>query len=127
MVPEPGPAPIDAGPRARNNTAAYVLLGVGGAGLALGGIFGLMAISKKGDLECPDQQCPPGDETDKLDSARTFATVSTIGFGVGLAGSAVGTILLLSGSSDKTGAARRTRTATRAWVGLGSAGIAGSF
>jgi hypothetical protein len=157
-APSPGaegpgsPTPVDAVPANSSPTAsptqdagvssgtskvpAYVLLGVGAAGLALGSVTGLLAMSKEGDLEdlCPqDGRCPRGEPTETLESARTLATVSTIGFGVGLASAAVGAVLLFTGSNS--GSARSTpapslavdRFTARPWVSLGSAGVSGSF
>src|SRR6187399_3351224 len=79
---EPPPAPP---PQASQGTRtfAYVLIGTGVVGVAVGGITGAMALSKKGDLDCPQNHCT-GDQADKLDSANTLATVSTIGFAVGI-------------------------------------------
>jgi hypothetical protein len=94
-------APRASGANARDDTLAYVLLGVGGAGLLTGTITGLIAISKKNELECERDRCPP-DQHDKLDSARSMALISTIGFGVGIAGGAAGAVLLLMGGKDET-------------------------
>ena len=97
-----------------------MLLGVGGAGLLTGTITGIVAISKKNGLECPDHQCPPS-QYDKLDSARTFSTISTIGFGVGIAGAAAGTVLLLVGKSEpeaQVGSVRARPLIGDRWLGV---------
>jgi hypothetical protein len=109
----------------RDKTLAYVLLGVGGAGLVTGGITGIMALSKKGDLECPEDRCPPS-QHDTLDNANTLALVSTIGFGVGVAGAVAGTVLLLTGgSSDSSAQVGPIRA--RPFVTANGAGVFGSF
>jgi hypothetical protein len=118
-------APRDSGATARDNTLAYVLLGVGGAGLLTGTITGLLAISKKNDLECRNDRCPP-DQHDTLDSARTMALVSTIGFGVGIAGGAAGTVLLLMGGKEATTAHVGSVTA-QPFVAANAVGVVGSF
>jgi hypothetical protein len=117
------PPPV---PESKPKTAAYVLLGVGAAGLVTGSVTGLMALSKKNDLDCPDHECPPGTQQDNLDSAKSLALVSTIGFGVGVAGAVIGTILLVSG-----GTSERPQTAalhrTRPYVRGNTIGLEGSF
>jgi hypothetical protein len=113
-------------PESKPKTAAYVLLGVGAAGLVTGGVTGFMALGKKNDLDCPDKECPPGTQQDNLDSAKTLALVSTIGFGVGIAGAVVGTILLVSGGkseSPQTATLPRTRPYARG----NTIGLEGSF
>ncbi len=128
--PAPPPAPVTPPSAASgsNNTLSYVLLGVGGAGLLVGSITGMMAIQKEGELDCPRKQCS-GTDIDKLDSARTMALVSTIGFGVGLAAGAVGTVLLFTNESDE-GAPSAGNSATfeaRGYLGPGSIGVLGKF
>jgi hypothetical protein len=76
---------------------AYVGFGVGAVGLAVGGITGLLSISKKSDLEasCPGGACPRSVQSD-LDGARTLATVSNIGFGVAALGTVIGVVAILT-------------------------------
>ncbi len=85
---------------------AYVALGVGGVGVAVGAVFGLLALGKKGDLDdsCKDKVCASGAQ-DTIDSGKTLGTVSTIGFGVGIVGIGVGTVLLLTSGSKSSNAA----------------------
>ena len=112
-----------------NKTLAYVLLGVGGVGVITGSVTGLLALGKKGDLDCPEKQCS-GDSADDLDSANTMATISTIGFAVGLPAAAVGTILLLTGSSSSEKSGSKTKQkhfAATPYVGVGNAGVSGTF
>ncbi len=111
-------------------TLAYVLLGVGAAGVVTGGITGGMALSKKGGLDCPEKQCS-GTQADDLDSANGLALVSTIGFAVGIPAVTVGAVLLLTGSgssSHHVGAPReRRRLSAAPYVGPASAGVTGTF
>jgi hypothetical protein len=109
-------------------TLSYVMLGVGGVGLAVGGVTGFMALSKKNDLDCPDNRCT-GPEEDELDSANSLALVSTIGFGVGLAATTVGVILLVTsgGSKETPSAARADEIRIRPYIGANSAGVTGTF
>jgi hypothetical protein len=104
--------------------------------LAVGAGFGIAAMSGKSDLDkqCNANVCPP-DAQEKLDTARRNGTIATIGFGVGAAGLALGTVLYFTagGSSERqsAGAAQPHRTASRpklaASVGLGGVRLAGEF
>ena len=99
---------------------------VAGAGLVLGSITGVMSLSKTSSIKnnCKGNTCPASQQSD-IDSANSLATVSTIGFVVGGAGAAVGVIglILWSGEGKKEGHA----ASVTPWVGLGSAGVRGSF
>jgi hypothetical protein len=96
--------PSDAVTERSSNAPAYLAYGLGAAGLGVGIGFGLAAMSAKNDLDgsCKDNLCPP-DEQDRLDSAKLKGTISTIGFAVGGAGVALGTILILASSSSDSG------------------------
>jgi hypothetical protein len=132
-----GPAsqpPTDTAPK-KSNTLAYVALGVGGVGLVVGGVTGFLALGKKGDLkDCVGSSCPPS-QKDTLDSAKSMATISTVGFTVGFVGVGVGVVLLLTGGSSNNASAQRPQLAKRASDGLkmqpyfggNSAGVTGSF
>jgi hypothetical protein len=114
----PPPSPISPLPAAQshsstNATIGYVVGGLGVAGIGVGSVFGLTALSKKRarDEVCSNGTCtdPKGPELD--DQARRAATISTIGMGVGLAGVGVGAWLLLSKSMSPPATA-----AQRVWV-----------
>lgn len=115
----------------KNNTLAYVALGVGGAGLVVGGITGFLALGKKSDLDnCEGQRCPSS-EADKLDSAKSLATVSTVGFAVGFVGVGAGIVLLLSGGSNNNARLAAPKLArgveVQPFFGGTSAGVNGTF
>ncbi|WP_441292422.1 hypothetical protein ACSRUE_20370 [Sorangium sp. KYC3313] len=124
IVPAPAPAPPDAPEApAGHRTALYLAGGLGAAGLALGGITGALVLGKKATI---DDHCGRGiqaadpkacDTTgrDAGDSANTLATVSTIGFAVGLAGA--GTALVLYLTEPKTAA--RAASASPRWISAG--------
>jgi hypothetical protein len=117
--------------------AAFVLGGVGVAGLATGIVTGLMAASEhaSAEKECTNRVCTEGTAgAEALESFRTLRTVSTIGYvvgGVGLAGGAV--LFLLAPSTPPATAASRRRAGVarspelRVWVGVQSAGLQGAF
>ena len=83
---------------------AYLAFGVGAAGIAVGSVFGALALSQAGDVDdaCPGGRCTRpedvGAQSDAQDAARTKGWVSTIGFGVGVVGVAAGVILLVTHS-----------------------------
>ncbi|HKP59883.1 MAG TPA: carboxypeptidase-like regulatory domain-containing protein [Polyangiales bacterium] len=86
---------------------AYLTWGGAAAALVVGGAFGWVAMNQKSDLEsvCPDNQCPP-EQTDKLDAARTNATVSTMAFGVGAGLAVLGTVLFFLADDGESQTAR---------------------
>jgi hypothetical protein len=120
-VTPPEPAPK------KNNTPAYVAFGIGGAGILIGSIAGVVALSKAGD--CPSKVCPTQSD---LDSAKSTATISTIGFGVGIVGVAVGTVLFLTGNKSEAPPAQASlryepKLRLKPWFGANTAGLMGTF
>jgi hypothetical protein len=108
---------------------------VGGAGLVLGGVTGVMALSKHSKLstDCPSGTCGR-DHKDELDSYHTVGKLATIGFVVGGVGAATGVVLLLvKPRSSGDAAAQATRheqkraVSLTPFVGIGSAGVEGTF
>jgi hypothetical protein len=81
-------------------TVGYVVGGVGLAGLAVGGMFGLFAISAKHRQidYCPSATNCPHYETASAEHqyAQTYGLVSTISFVVGGAATATGLVLVLT-------------------------------
>jgi hypothetical protein len=117
-------------PPPRNNTAAYVSFGAGGVGLVVGAIFGGMAIGTKGSLDsaCVNKVCPSSKQSD-ISTLSTQTTVSSVGFGVGVAGAAVGLILLITnggGSSEGHVTAERGLHVTPV-IGGNGLGLGGTF
>jgi hypothetical protein len=127
-APEPSVPPSPPSPpagSARPPVAWIALgLGVGVVGLAVGAGAGVAAGSKHEALvrDCaPDGVCPPA-ERGALDDFHTLTTWSTVGYVVGAAGFiGAGIVWLVRPRPSHTGAT------AHAWVGLGSAGVAGSF
>lgn len=119
----------------------YGGLGLGVVGLGVGAVTGAMTLSRASDIEpqCENGICAPSAKGD-LDSASTFATVSTIAFvagGVGVVASAVGWFLPRRPAArssphaavtwEWTGAARRSSDGGTITVGPAGAGIGGTF
>jgi hypothetical protein len=136
-TPAPTPAsapPADSAPK-KDNTLAYVALGIGGAGLIVGTVTGFVAMGKKSDLECQNKSCPSSQE-DTLNSAKTMATVSTVSFVVGLVGVGTGVVLLLTGNKSGKASVATPHVAKRElqrgvrlepWLGSDAAGLQGTF
>lgn len=127
-----GGAPVDSGSGQR--IAAFIVGGVGVAGLAVGGIMGGLALAKRGKLAdqgCFDQETcnPGGTAADDLEQGKLFGWVSTVGFGVGVAGLGVATVLLLTAPSapETTGRAAPPRRGRWMTAGVLEAGPAGAL
>jgi hypothetical protein len=111
---------------APNRIPAFVAFGVGGVGIAVGSVFGIMALGTKSSLDnaCPNKKmCPPSSQSD-IDALNTRAAVSSIGFGVGVVGLAVGAVLLVTAHGSE---ARAAALHVKPWLGLGAAGVGGTF
>lgn len=130
--PPPPAQPTDTGAQqGSDKTLAYVFWGVGGAGLLTGTITGVMAMGKKGDLDdkCDSHnQCPASAES-TLDSAKTLGLISTIGFGVGIAGAAAGTVLYFMApeSAAALPSFHAYGTTARPYISPTGAGVVGEF
>jgi hypothetical protein len=125
-TPQPGPSqggepePTGAEEKRRVPLVSWIGFGVGGVGLLAGTITGVISISKTNSIEgCVGDECPRGAQDD-IDSANTFATISNIGFGVAIAGAAVGLI----GLFVLEPAPKRTSSSHVKFVGNG---ITGTF
>ena len=119
-------APRSHGP----NALTFAGLAVAGAGLGVGVVTGLMALSKQSALqgECANKQCGPSSYAD-LDSAHTFATVSDVAFAVAGVGAAVAIVSLVIGHAAVESAppASESRLRVLPWVGAGSGGVAAQW
>jgi hypothetical protein len=103
-TPTPPSAPPPGSPPAAGASSipAYVALGIGGAGVAAGAITGVMALAGTSTVrsECPAHQCVSQQGIDDANRAHVLATTSTVAFGVGIVGVAIGSYLLLSRRSE---------------------------
>jgi hypothetical protein len=83
-------------------TLAYVAGGIGLAGIVVGAVTGALVLDRKAtvDEECVAHVCSKAG-IEAADSGQTLAAVSTIAFGVGLAGIATGVTLVLTAPDDR--------------------------
>jgi hypothetical protein len=137
------PPPIEPDHRSKIPVLAYAGFGVGIAGVVVGSITGIVSMSKTSSLkdQCPNGKCPPSvyDSSSfqsDLSSAKTMGTVSTISFIVGGVGIGVGVVALFlpsSASASATTAANKSAKMERQsprvspFIGVGSAGLVGTF
>jgi hypothetical protein len=103
-APAPEPTPDESG--GTLTALGWVSLSVGAAGLVVGAVAGGLALAKKSELDeaCPTATTCPPDRAGDIDTLETRAHVSTAGLAVGVAGVAVGVLLLLLGTegSDRS-------------------------
>jgi hypothetical protein len=109
--------------------AGWIALGAGGAGIALGGVTGVLAIGAQGDLDeggCEDGVCPRrlSGDLDRYDALRVLSTVGFIAGGVGLA---AGAVVLLTAPRGAPPAERAAGARVAPWIGAGAAGVRGVF
>jgi hypothetical protein len=113
----------------------YVGFGVGAAGLVTGTVTGILHLTKTSQVKdryCNGGDvCQPGFESDR-DTAKTYATIANIAFGVGIVGVAVGVVALVTSkphteASPTPSAKLPPRPRITPQIGLGSVGVTGTF
>jgi hypothetical protein len=130
----PTAQPNEAAPAAQTKakssrkTLAIVALGVGGAGLVLGGVTGAIALGKHGDLDsqCPDGKCPDEVKGD-VDGYKAMGMLSTVGFIVGAVGVGAGAVLWFTAPKEQPAAARGGDFTWHPYLTAGGGGVTGSF
>jgi hypothetical protein len=124
--PDPPETPSGPGNPVRTGLVAGGF-GVAVLGTIIGSITGGISLSKTSTLkeQCNGDKCSPL-LADELSAANTMATVSTISFVFAGAGLITGIVALVAmkGSPTTTATAHPHITP---WIGLGSAGLSGSF
>lgn len=105
VVPEPEPEPQKQRPP-KLRIAGYALLGVGGAGLAAGGVLAGLALQRANRLE---QQHTFEERSDTADQGRTMALTADILFGVGGALAAAGLVMVIVSLPRKAKSAKSAR------------------
>lgn len=102
-------------------TGVWLGVALAGAGAATGGVAAFVASQKRKDLNCPNDLCP-NSERDEGESYNSLLTVSTIGFIAGGVGLAVAGTFWLTRPKPREAQAR-----VEPWLGIGAAGVRGSF
>lgn len=94
------PPPADDGGDGTSRIPAYITLGLAGAGLVVGTIFGISALSSNSDYEENPTQ-------DSFDSTERNALIADMAFGASIAFGVTGVVLLLTADdADDTQAAK---------------------
>jgi hypothetical protein len=135
--PAPAPPPPAAAAPANDGSGqrmiGYVVGGVGVVGLALGGVFGAMTLSKNEEAldvcpDYPDDACTADDvdrHAELVSDAKSNRTLSYVGFGVGGAALLGGLVLILTapkGPETQGTGLRVTPLVARGELGVGMAG-----
>lgn len=108
-------------------TAAWVVGGIGAAGVIAGSAFGVQSILKhnESDRYCnEDGRCRDPRGVSAMDKARSAGDISTVAFIVGGIALGVGTVLLLTAPSEET---QHSAGATSIRIGPGAVQIRGAF
>jgi len=137
--------PPDAEPTQKSGGSKVLMFGgfgLAGAGVIVGSITGVLSMSKTNSIKsspyCSGNSCGPQENSD-ISSAKSMATLSTVSFIVAGAGAVLGVVGLLTGNvssspsatpekppSDDSAATPAT-SRIEPWLGLGAAGLRGSF
>ncbi len=136
LEPLPQDAPAPTPPRSKpipeeddqvEKLAPYVAFGVGGLGIVIGSVTGILALKKHSELSdaCSGGVCPQ-DQQSTLDSYHRLGWVSGVGFVVGVAGAATGTVLLIKQKRERP-AESASVSRLELYAGPGQAGLRGTF
>jgi hypothetical protein len=107
---------------------AAIAWGVGGAGIALGTVFGIFAFdeAEKAKEGCVDNVCPRSN-VEAIDASRDNGTASTICFAVGGAGLATGVVLAIVFGGGDAPDEGKAAASVRPVVGPAGGGLVGRF
>ena len=129
LTPEtPAPPPVRESP---SYTPAIVSGAVGVAGIAVGTVFGVLAVSDKSSLssECSAAKICPATAQGDIDAFSRNGAVSTVAFGVGIAGLVLGGYFYFHerARDESTGTPRQSGARIAPWIGPGAGGVGGTF
>ena len=132
--PDPAPAPVPREPERQSPTLGWVLVGVGGAAIATGAVFGVMALGARSDADagCKDsggKRFCSADARDAIDRDESFSLVADVAFVAGAVAAGIGVYLVLDApdSVERESAASKTRLQAMARPDGGELSLVGSF
>lgn len=110
-APPAEPPPAD--DMSTQKTLGYVAAGIGGVGLLVGTVTGVLVLDRKTTVDryCDGNVCENEEGKRAAESGQALAAVSTIAFGIGIAGLATGITLVLTAPEEKP---------RGAWLGISS-------
>jgi hypothetical protein len=126
QTPAPAPRPVQL-----RRPIAYALGGLALAGLAVGAVYGVRAISKRhdSDAECPGDVCSQRG-VDLNNDAKTAAHIADVGVAVGIVSAAIAAYLLVRSPAEtavSTASTTRPRLSAQAGPGMGKLVLGGSW
>jgi len=91
------PEPASSRPASANHTAAYLVGGIGAAGLVTGIVAGVLTLNKKSTVnsECVGKECSQAG-LDAANSGKTLGVITTVGLVTGAVGLGAATYLFVS-------------------------------
>lgn len=114
--------------RRANRVPAWIAFGVSGATMSVGAVLGVLTLGKADQIHatCTGATCPAASRG-ALDSAHAYANAATGMFVVSGLSALVGTALVIWPPSSPEREKARANTVVRPLLGVGSAGVAGTF
>jgi hypothetical protein len=119
------PGDATAAPSSSLRTVGLITAGAGLAAVAVGSVFGLMAIAKNNDSKSTcdaGNVCDPGGKSLR-DQALTDGNASTVAFVIGAAAFATGVVLVLAAPGGHASASQSARLEAAPSVSPGAAGL----
>jgi hypothetical protein len=114
-------AAVESSDGSARRTVGWLLVGLGGAGIATWAVSGILYLNAQGtvDTECDDGHFCSQAGLDAADRAQTVGVVNTVALFGGLACAGAGVALVLTAPSSKQSATVRTKaTAQGGWLGV---------
>lgn len=110
-----------------NRTPAFVALGIGALGVAVGSVSGLIAFGKKDDVKAACEGSDTNACTSERDSGNRAADISTVSFVLGGAALATSAVLFLVTRGSTRAPSAATKPGVRPLVGVGTLAVQGHF
>jgi hypothetical protein len=106
-------------------TVGIVVAGVGVVGIAVGSVFGVMALSKNDDAKrlCPQSTCTSADGYKANDDAKSVATIATVAMIVGGAALVGGAVIYFTAPRASAEKSADTRVRVAPMVAANGGGL----